>query len=402
LIPIGLALLVAQAHADGGAEDVSSTPSAGEFSVKTAGNSRSPGEPIRYQYAYGPSDANDPEFERKLVAKIIGALPEKSDSPHVIDVFAEDTPTGRAEGEAIASRVRGLVKTLAPSVAGKERVAVLVVPVPPSVAGVEAHVDEAIAKTAKQTTSFAREFRRAIARPASFETGTVIGTYRLGTTFATWISTAGVHPLAAVGITAFETTVSTFHATFPRSMSGVFGMNLAKLGGPSAGRGTVFIRRQIYALIIAEIERLVTGTPNGFDPIDTWQGQAQIMAISLVIGGLDATFAGVRDARFLEDPAHFARLYLANFFLLTPWQLLDQAGTFPVLLDLTVYKVRFSTLMELGTYFGMYQAVSRAPGTVGRVLDAVFDPIERVIGTVKRSFGQTCGSLFRRPVDGEI
>src|SRR5665213_865116 len=104
--------------------------------------------------------------------------------------------------------------------------------------------------------------------------------------------------------------------------------------------------------------RLITGTPPGFDKIDSWAGQAQIVSLSLTIGGLDS------------------------------------AGTFPVLLDLTVYKVRASTLGMLTTYFGLYQSVSRAPGKVAFVLDSIFDPVEKTFGWIKRSVGRSCKVLF--------
>lgn len=387
----GLAFLGAPAHGETGAENLFG-PSAGELAVGTRDANGKPGEPVRYNYAYGESDGKT-ATETKILDGIIESLPEEPAEPHVVDVFTEDTPSGRAKGERVAQRLREIVRKLRAKHGERAgRIEILVVPVPDALGADQAR---AIEKAAEKTT-LAKEFRKALVVPTEFDirTGAIVGTYRGITSFSTWFATPGINPFVATGLAAFQTTLSTFHAVFARSMANVFRMNIKTPGGPAIGRGNLFVRRQIYGLAIAEIMRLFAGTPPGFDSIDSWAGQGQIISFSLALGALDSIFSGARDRAFLNEPAHFARLYLANFFLLTPWQMLDYAGTYPVLLDLTVYKVRASTIGLLATYFGMYQAVSRSPNKVAFVLDNIFDPLERSLGRIQRMAGKSCRWLL--------
>ncbi len=398
----GLVFLSASAVAEDGAEDVFA-PSAGELVVGTTAEPGAKPEPVRFQYGYGAIDEKSGPTE--ALRGILGSLPA-GESAHPVDVFAEDTPEGIAKGRRLAKRLRAIATKLWP-VNGNSpaRLEFAVVPVPPKASAPETLVKR-IARSrvkidaAEKTTGLGEAFRRALVRPSTHDirTGVIVGAYRGITSFSTWFSTPGINPLLATGLASFQTALSTFHAAFARGITNVFSLNLRKPGAP-IGRGTLFVRRQIYGILIGEIVRLMSGTPPGFDPIDSWAGQAQIVSFSLAISGLDALVMGARDRAFLNDPIHFARLYLANFFLLTPWQMLDSAGTFPVLLDLTVYKVRATTFGILGTYFGVYQALTRAPDKVAVALDAIFDPIDRVIGTVRRSVNRSCRTLFHAAED---
>jgi hypothetical protein len=378
-------------------------PSAGELVVGTRPEAGETAELIHYSYAYGPTDGST-SSESAIVDGIVGSLPEDGEEIHVVDVFAEDAPADLAKGRRLVDRLRVAAKKLTAKYGHRaEKIEFDLVPVPselaeiqaPTLATTEATLSKNLEAEAIRP-SILREFRRAMVRPTPRElrTGAIVGTYRGITSFSTWFSTPGINPILATSIATFQTSLSTFHAVFARSMAGVFKINLHAPGGIPIRQGTLFARRQIYAVLLAEITRLITGTRAGFDPQFTWAGQAQIVSLSLAIGGLDSLFMGVRDRAFLEEPVHFARMLLANFFLLTPWQMMDAAGTFPVLLDLTVYKVRASTIGMLATYFGLYQSVRHAPGKVAFVLDSIFDPIERGISTIQRTVGKSCQSLL--------
>lgn len=398
----GLTFLSAPAVAESEADGVYS-PAVGELRVGTRAPPGETPEPIRYQYAYGETGGSQ-ATELEIIDGIIASLPENSDEPHSIDVFAEGTRSGLRKGETLAARLRTMAKALRPKHGKRvDRIEVLVIPIPEELANADTRAFEkasaGLATDAAEETRFKELLRRAIVKPSArdIRTGAIIGTYRGITSFSTWFATPGISPLLATSIATFQTTLSTFHGIFARSYSNVFNLRLKKTGKPVRSV-SYFIRSQIYGILIAEIMRTISGTPHGFAPFDTLAGQAQILTTSLAIGGLDTMLTRTRDAHFFDDPVRFGRICLANFFLLVPWQMLDSVGTFPVLLDLTIYKIRASTLGMLTTYFALYQSITRAPEKTGLVLDAVFEPAERiggqVVGSIRRAFGQTCKSLF--------
>lgn len=397
-ILLGLVFLSASALADGEAEIVFGS-SGGELAVGTRDEHGKPGDPVRFRYAF-ESHASAAS-EKKALENLIAALPDDG-TVHAVDVFVEDTPEGRKVGERTVARLRAIAKKLETRHGARvRRVSIEAVPVPVELVTLEENVAENAGKAfaavagEKGESTFRKAFQKALVRPSEYDvrTGAIVGSYRGITSFSTWFATPGIHPLVATGLATFQTTLSTFHAVFARSMSNAFKLSVAKPGG-SVGAGAVFVRRQLYGILIGEVTRLLSGTPPGFDPINTWAGQAQIISFSLALGGLDALMMGARDRAFLNDPIHFARLYLANFFLLTPWQALDAAGTFPVILDLTVYKVRATTLGMLATYFGLYQAVTRAPDKVALILDTIIDPVEKSLGRIQRTLGKSCRWVF--------
>jgi hypothetical protein len=340
-----------------------------------------------FRYFYGEMDGN-PGSEEEALRAIANALPSEETGPHVIDVFAEDTPRDLEKAERVVARLKKIGKKLEKETPEASRIEIEIIPVPKELARQAALEPE--------LSTIAEEFRRAISRPTAFDVrnGVIIGAYRGVASFSTWFATPGINPLLATGIATFQTALSAFHSTFSRSMANVFKINLVHPGGKPIRAGTLFIRRQAYGLLLAELTRLIVGTPPGYSSQFSLEGQAQIVTLSLIFSGLDSVVMNVRDTAFLKSPRHFARMVLANFFVLTPWALLDTAGTFPVLLDLTIYKVRASTFGMLATYASIYASIRYAPGKTAKLLDAVFDPIDRIAGKIQRRFGR-CDDLLK-------
>jgi hypothetical protein len=236
-------------------------------------------------------------------------------------------------------------------------------------------------------------------RPGGSEVqaGVITGGFRGVTTFMTYIS-AGVDPLRAASIGVVNLAVIGVGATYARPTSKILGLNL-KLPGAAIHGKTLFWRRQAYGLLITELLRWVGGTPKGGSPVDSWMGQAQIITFALGTGALDALFSSVRDRAFLEDPVRFTRVFLASYFLLTPWFMFEGAGTFHVLFDLAVLKVRASTIGLVIAYLGLTAAVGRYPEKSAAFVDSVFEPIEKGFGKVSRFFGETCRRVLKNASD---
>ncbi len=363
-------------------------PSEGELSVGIPAENGKGIETVRYRYGFGESQST-PENDEKIIRELAKSLDPESSEPHIIDVFAEDVPEDLARGEKIVEKINAATSKISGEVPSASRIEAHVVPIP-------SELNRGKILEEKSPTIFS-ELKKAFKKPGAHEvrTGVIIGSFRAVFSFTTWFATPGISPLLATGIATFQTSLTTFHATFARSMANVFKVNLSSPGGVAARSKTVTARRLAYGLIITELTRVITGTPPGFDPMNSWAGQAQLVTLSLGFTALDSLVMSARDDAFLGSPRHFARLNLINFMFLTPWTLLDTAGTFPVLLDLSIYKVRASTFGMLATYFTFYGSLRLAPDKVAKFLDSVFDPIENSLGKIKRKFGERCGNLLK-------
>ncbi len=384
-----------------GAEGVS-TPNAGELTLQLPNETGTANEPAKFHYAFAPNDEKL-ESETEVFANIVEALPDNSVEPHFLDVFVEDTPAGNAKGEQIVQRLRTLQKKLRPRYGKRiDRIQIGAIPVPPALAHADTQAIEFAAKRLEKIpgkATFGAELRKAMIRPVGSEiqTGVITGGFRGVTTFMTFMS-AGVDPLRAASIGVVNLAVIGLGATFARPTSKILGLNL-KIPGAAIRGKTLFWRRQGYNLILIELLRWVGGTPNGAAPIDSWMGQAQILTFALGTGALDALFSSMRDRAFLEDPVRFARVYLASYFLLTPWFMFEGAGTFHIIFDLAVLQVRASTIGMVIAYLGLSAAVGRYPKKTAEFVDAIFEPIEKGFGKVRRVFGDACRTVLRPASD---
>jgi hypothetical protein len=340
-----------------------------------------------------------PETETQIIQSLIEVLPDPgkdpgaaSAEPHFVDVFAEDTPSGLRKARHVVNRLRAITRRRETKYGEKARsLEIQIVPVPKEITALDHRLAEV-----PQVPSLRRAFHDALVRPSELDvrTGVLVGTYRGIMSFSTWFSTPEINPLLATGIATFQTALTTFNGTFSRSMANVFRLNLRQPGIAPIWSRTILARRLAYSLLMTEITQTLTGTPPGFDSMWSLGGQAQIITLSRGFSTLDSLIMNARDKAFLLEPAHFARVSLASFFLLTPWQLLDSAGTFPVLLDLGVYSVRATTIGMLATYFGLNQAINRAPDKVGVIVDRVIGPLDKGVDKIQRSVGRRCQSVF--------
>ncbi len=364
-------------------------------------------ESMRFRYSFGEYEsARSLADETTALRLLIESLPEEPSEvphivPHIVDVFTEDSPQGLAKAERMVARLRGITRRLSSSHGERaRRIEFLVVPVPKKIAVLETAAQGAAAASEEVIPGVRAAIKRAISKPTAFDarTGAIIGTFGGVISFTTWFATPGINPLLATGLATYQTALSTFHATFSKSVSNVFMINARKPGVPIR-MSTLYARRIGYGIVLMELTRMMAGTAPGAPSMWSAAGQAQIAAMTIGFGVLDTLVITARDKAFMNQPARFAYGYLASYLLLSPWTLADFAGTFPVLIDLTIYQVRASTFGFLATYLGIYQAFTRAPEKSGRVLDAVIGPVDRLVARAQRSIGKSCKTLFGRAQD---
>jgi hypothetical protein len=366
----------------------------GELSVGVRDESGNP-ESMKFRFAFGEYEsAKSLHDETQTLRAVIESLPnEPSEIPHIIDVFTEDSPQGRVKGERMVARLRKIAKKLESDYGEKaQRIAVEAVAIPAEIASAK--------KAAESSPGIFAALKDAMSKPSPFDvrTGIVIGTYGSISSFSAWFSTPGIDPLMATGLATYQSAFSAFQATFSKSISKAFSVKLKK-SATHTRKSTIYARRMAYGLIVAELTRLIAGTQPGGDSITSLAGQAQIITLTLGFSVLDTLVITARDKAFMDKPSRFAYGYLASYFLLSPWSMMETAGSFPVLFDLTVYKVRLSTFALIGTYIGIHQAFTHAPEKAGIFLDKVIGPIDGIVARVQRSIGKTCKSLFTRGDD---